>query len=445
MTWSLFFAIMLFTISLISVILENLTFTIPFLSILPTLIKSSSGPLSVLCLIAVIAVLWKYKDNKASAALPIIFYILDLAVINKLYLNATWSIFVKWILTTFTAMKAWNWPVIVITTFCLAVAIAMLMCGIHIWKKERAKKKAQIESSPSDQHTMSESELSLHVAQPDSNGEANLPPPPTEAPSAATAPINLYVDTPANAETDDPPSLVYSFVCIFLIIPVVAFIQYVFYRILPLGLAVPKFVNDILDTLLYLSTICIGLVVVLLLWIAKKQAPLSGKMGPLRRPAVLALILEILLFSLFFFNAGSIDPQFLNSFLNIVTNNALAALIIVPIVLFVILDVGISLFINVFFGNISDKSHGWQQEAHEKLVEIQRRIVIFVLNIFLGILNLFLFIPDFFNEIGSLLLSEEELFPSFDRKSSDPQPPLDSSKVPDSAQTTVGQAPQKAD
>lgn len=424
MVWTLFFAIMLFVISLISIILENLAFAIPFLSILPTLINSSSGPLSVMCLIAAIGVLWKYKDNKASAVLPITFYSLDLISINKLYLNATWSAFATWVLATFTVVKAWNWPIIVITTVCMAVAAAILICGIHIWKRERAKKKTQIGSAPIAQHAMTESKPSPHTAQSGSNKEANLPPP-TEAPSDATTP--MCVEPPANNVASTPSSLTYSLACIVLIIPAVAFIQYVFYRTLPLDLTVPKFVNDTLDTLLYLSTICIGLVMVLFLLIAKKQAPLSGKAGPLRRPAVLALILEILLFILFFFNADFVDPQFLNSFLNFVTNNVLAALIIVPIVLFVILDVGISLFINVFWGDISNRSQGWQREAHEKLNEIQRRIVIFVLNIFLGILNLFLFIPDFFNEIGDLLLSEEKLFPSFDRKNNEsrqsPDPP----------------------
>lgn len=444
MTWSLFLAIMLFSISIISVVLENLTVVIPFLSILPTLINSSSGFLSVLCAIAIIATFWKHKEGKTAAVLPITFYILDLAVINKLYLNATWPIITKWFLATLTAMKTWNWPIIVITTFCLAIAAIMLVWGIHIWKKETTKKKNQLESGFSAQRNMFEPKPSPHAIQPDSNGESESSPPPIED-SPACAPITVPTDELANSGTEDPPSLAYGLVCILLIIPVVAFIQYVFYRILPLVLTVPIFVSEILDILLYLSTICVALVIVLLLWIAKRQSLFGGKIGPLRRPAVLALILEILLFILFFFNAGSINTQFLNSFLNNVTNNALAALVIVPIVLFVILDVGISLFMNVFFGNMSGETHSWQQEAHEKLVEIQRRIVIFVLNIFLGILNLFLFIPDFFNEIGSLLLSEDDLFPKFERTLSAPQLSPEDQGTPDLAQPLEDNPPSKTD
>ncbi len=435
MTWSLFFAIMLFLISIISVVLENLTVVIPFLSILPTLINSSSGFLSVLCVIAIIVTFWKCKDGKIAAILPITFYILDLAVINKLYLNATWPIIAKWFLAALPAMRTWNWPIIVITAFCLVVAATMLAWGIHIWKKETTKKEYRIESVFSVQRNMSEPQPSPHAIQLDSDGESESPQPPIED-SPTRAPITVSTDEPANSGTGDPPSLAYGLVCILLIIPVVASIQYVFYRILPLVSTVPIFVSEILDILLYLSTICVGLVIVLLLWIAKRQMLFGGKTGPLRRPAVLALILEILLFILFFFNAGSISTQFLNSFLNNVTNNALVALVIVPIVLFVMLDIGISLFMNVFFGNISGETCSWQQEAHEKLVDIQRRIVIFVLNIFLGILNLFLFIPDFFNEIGSLLLSEDDLFPKFDRKQSEPQLSPNPSKTPDPAQTS---------
>lgn len=139
----------------------------------------------------------------------------------------------------------------------------------------------------------------------------------------------------------------------------------------------------------------------------------------LRLPAVLAFLLELIIFLLFFFNVNAISPDFLDKFLTSVTNNTIAAMIIIPIIVFVLLDVGISLFLTAFFNGIESDARGWPQKASQKLDGIQQRIVMFVLNMIIGILNLFLFIPDFFNEIGDLLLSRDDIFPEFEELSPD--------------------------
>lgn len=422
--WSICFAIILLVISSVSVILENLPSPIPFLSVLPALINSSSGPLSAMCVVAVIAFFLKYKGNRPPKFLLIIgLYLLDLAIINKLYLNATWINMIKWVWTALPKMKTWNWPVIVITVFCLIVAIAMLVWGVHIWKRESAKRNTQHEAT-------SKKQPSISKAQP----ESAAPPSITETPSSSnahdttpTAPSPTSAsDTSSSNKTETPPSSAHFVICLLLILPAVALIQYVFYQLLPLGLAVPEYVNKSLNIILYLSTLCIAFVVILLLWISKVPSP-NNTQRSFRRPAVLALILEILLLALLFFRKWDPDLHFLEPFLTSITNNALAALIIIPVVLFVILDIGISLFMNVFFEQPDPNKSGWKQEANQKLDEIQHRIVFFVLNIFIGVLNLLLFIPDFFNGIGSLLLDEDDLFPSF---SKDPNPSKPTAPTP---------------
>ncbi len=408
MRWSLFFSIMLFVILLFSSVFEYFGLTIPFLNIFPSLVSSSTGFLSVLCLIAIFSTYIKYRNEKSDAVVPVIFYILDFAIINKLYLNTTWTTIIKWVEETFASMKSWNWSNITLTGFCLVIAIGMFIWGINIWKKGTAPKKKHTMTAADTRVVLSES--NQETVRSDTSANSSCPPVQNEDISAGT------------------PSLAYGLICFLLIIPAVSFVQFIFYRVFHLDFNMPDNLSNVLDILAYLGTICIGLIVALLLWIAKKTIT-PANVEHVRLPAVLALIGEIIIFFLFFFQADLIDEDFLNSFLNTITNNTLASIIVIPIVIFAILDVGISLFINIFFGGTSADSKAWRDEAHEKIDEIQRRIVMFVLNVFLGILGLLLFIPDFFNEIGDVLLSKQDIFPSYDKKDSkhpSPSSPSDS-------------------
>lgn len=412
MRWSLFFSIMLFAITLFSSVFEYLGLTIPFLNIFPSLVSSSTGFLSALCLIAIFSTYIKYRNEKSNAIVPIIFYILDFAIINKLYLNTTWTAIIKWVQEMLMSMKSWNWSNIILTSFCLIIAIGMLIWGINIWKKSTAPKRKNTTATDGAQNVSSE--INLKTIRSDTSDNSSHPSVQNEEESAGT------------------PSLAYGLICILLIIPAVSFVQFILYRVFHLDYNMPDNLNHILDVLVYLGTICIGLVVALLLWIAKKTIAPPANKEQLRIPAVLALIGEILIFFLFFFKADLIDEDFLNTFLNTITNNTLISIIVIPIVIFVILDVGISLFINIFLGGVSTESKAWRDEAHGKVNEIQRRIVMFVLNVFLGILSLFLFIPDFFNVIGNVLLSQPEIFPSYKKDGHQPPAPAENSEISNS-------------
>lgn len=411
MGWSLFFSLVLFGGWLIATVVERFAPTMPFLNIFPALLHDSTGFLSAVCVIAIIATLRLKKDDRSSTVLSCAVYVLDLVLINRLYLDGTWRGMVLGIPQAVQEMGSWNWPIILVLVLCAAVAAAMLAQGVRLWRKGSAGRRREIRRERREQNPEAERGQEDGENDPGFNREG------LEEDTAAhgggdAAPRQTGRDL-SGSPGGDAPSLAYFVVCVLLIIPVISVIQLIFYRVLPLNLAVPDALDSSLDYLIYIGTVCLGIAIGLLLWIAKKKSGRSGGSFQLRLPAVLAFFAEIIIFCVFFYQANTINSDFLNFFMNVVANNTLAALIVIPIVLFVILDVGISMFINVFFDVVGGSSRKWTAEAEEKLESIQRRIVMFVLNIIIGLLNLLLFIPDFFNEIGGLLLSRDRLFPEF--------------------------------
>lgn len=434
MRWSWFFSIAIFVITLVAAIVERFVPTMPFLNILPTLLNDSTSFLTAICIIGIVVALLKNRDEKALAIGPSITYALDLILINKLYLNTTWLVVINEIPSIWATIKSWNWPIIFVTIFCFVVTIFLLVYGIQIWQKESKEKQHRIKTydrqHSSDTTPLGDSNDTIHTEDESihdaiNQQEENIP---------------LSSDLSNEGLKHDAPSMAYFWVCVLLIVPTISFIQFLFYEVLPLDLTVPTVLRDSLSILIYIGTICIGIVCCLLLWIAKRRTAGKGIELQVRLPAVLAFIVEIIIFCVFFFHANHINQDFLNSFLNTVTNNTLAAVIVIPIVMFVILDVGISMFINVFFGGIGGNSKKWTAQAEKKLDDIQYRVVMFVLNIIIGILNLFLFIPDFFNEIGEVLLGNGALFPEFEEyieehTESEPSNTLDESETPNEPKT----------
>ncbi len=99
----------------------------------------------------------------------------------------------------------------------------------------------------------------------------------------------------------------------------------------------------------------------------------------------------------------------LDDFLDKVTNNNLIALMAIPIVLFLIFHIAVSVVFDVIVGKHNNEI---SKSIREYIEMIERGLVKFVGNLFIGIINLLLFIPDFFNTIGVVLLDRESIFPN---------------------------------
>ena len=145
-------------------------------------------------------------------------------------------------------MKSWNWSNITLTGFCLVIAIGMFIWGINIWKKGTAPKKKHTMTAADTRVVLSES--NQETVRSDTSANSSCPPVQNEDISAGT------------------PSLAYGLICFLLIIPAVSFVQFIFYRVFHLDFNMPDNLSNVLDILAYLGTICIGLIVALLLWIA---------------------------------------------------------------------------------------------------------------------------------------------------------------------------------
>lgn len=394
MKWLFFVSIIVLVFSVIAVFFDYFAISIPILSGLFELINLSSIFISFICVVAVIAIWKHYSNDRHRAIISTAIYVLNIAIVNKLYMNSTWNLFGNWIKNIPQIIKNWNWPIILITGFCLIVAITMIAWGISIWKNHKASGAERNNTIATEAHSSQNNDLNK-----------------TED---SVVQENSHITKEENSDADQntfvtPPTLAYSLVCILLIFPTIAIIQYVCYRVLKWDVVLPDSMTNSVDVLIYIGTISLGIICALLIWISKRQ---SRSTSYFQNPSLLAFISEIIIIILFFCGANIIDKNLLNSFLNALTNNVLVAAVIIPIVLFVILYIGFSLFLNIFFDKGKKEENSWFHDAKLKLDEIEMRVVMLVLNLFIGIINIFLLIPDFLGEMGALLFSKDNLFPT---------------------------------
>lgn len=170
----------------------------------------------------------------------------------------------------------------------------------------------------------------------------------------------------------------------------------------------PESLSVIANTLPIFSVLATSVILAPAIYKIFRSIGKSFQPDSFRATALLALLLEFGFILAVMLNGGEQLPEFLDNFLDSITNNSLIALPLILITLFIILDIAISIIMKIVFGK---SSRGWIAKMEERIVLIEQGLTLFVCNLMIGFINLLLFIPDFFNHIGQLLLDENDFFP----------------------------------
>lgn len=165
----------------------------------------------------------------------------------------------------------------------------------------------------------------------------------------------------------------------------------------------------LLSALYTLAPICISILLAMfftfVIYQLFKKAHIQNFLT-LQFSALFALVLEFLIL---YYSEELSKLLVLDQFLNAITDN-LFAVVLVLTAIFLILHISCIILINLFFpGKLSDALFNL---LIKKVNTIETELIRFSCDFLLGVVNLFQFIPDFFNTIGVVLLDQEELFPT---------------------------------
>lgn len=164
----------------------------------------------------------------------------------------------------------------------------------------------------------------------------------------------------------------------------------------------------ILPPLVFIS---IGILISLLLVAIISSIKRNYASAEVRGTALTAAVLEMGIFLWIIWGGNSISSDILDRFLDTVTSNTLVAVVFVPIILFVFLDIALSIAYGLFFKQNRGAMPQWYNEAVKEFREIEGGLVKFALNLILGFVKFLLFIPDFLNQVSGVLLDEADFFP----------------------------------
>lgn len=411
------FALTLFAIGVTSIIYRTFNLNFPVLNAFFSLIDDSTGFLTVLCFAVIICILVRLRHNRRLDI--VILYLSDIFIINKLYSNTQWRT-IRNQLQAF--LSSLNWQVVVFWGF---VATVIIWCCLVGWKsRSRSKNSMGTKEPPSvvpDQHTTITSDSTVQGVGFQAAPNINLAAQDDEMPirsksdrldeteqlgstSEKTSPRGDK--TGAHSERRRP--LTVSGVLLIVSSCILAWfaMDILIYEILPFNYTPPEGIRWLLVLLQPLSVLSVGVIVAIIMWrlISKIK---SSELG-ISETALFALLIEVVLIVVAFNLQGKEYPQILDKFLNSITDNTLIALVFVPVVLFILLHISISIIVGLLS---KKKASAWLKDAEAKIIEVERGLISFVFNIIIGFINLLLFVPDFFNQIGSVLLDEDDLFP----------------------------------
>lgn len=400
-----------------------------FLPALSALVQDCSGFLTVLCVAAAGICLYKKAGGLAA------FYLLDAAFINQLYLNVQWPLLLGRLSDLWGALKAGN------VLIYLFFAISALFGLRAIWKSFRPAvrtpepggrrlsgggvsgaanpRRASASPAPSEETGFRAGEASEPQAEPVQGGSET--PPPAEsgggkrsAPTGTDLLIGLFLG------------------CI------AAFAANIFFQRV-LEVAPPPGLEWFFRQLYPLAVVCAGGLVCL---VAVRMLSGVWLEGGMRATALLSLMAEIAIIAFLLLNGGQEDFQVFDKIVSLISGNELIALVVAPVLLFIVLDIMFSILAKMFSRNPGPE---WLSDSKGKLLDIEKGLMDLVLNLITGFVNLLLFLPDFFNQIGFLMLGEDDFFPQNKipvqqqkkpPNSPDPSAAGDSPETPDPAPPT---------
>ena len=323
--------------------------------------------------------------------------LINIVLINKLYSNKTWN-------------QLWNflkehWLIVTIVSVGATVLIGLI---IFLVRRYIRKKKNFPQQNTSDQKPENNIQATETVHYNSVNNNIRYP-----GKSKRIIRIKQTKIKSAKFSTNQPETKPILWVWKMLIYIVsgvssILITDYILYQKLNLGLYRPAFLEqhtDILHILQYAGVIIVVVIFAILLGKAfissfeKKQITPKGT-------ALISLILEVLFFM---FTNQINEMEFLDNFLDSISQNGFAA-IMVWISVFLIIHIGCTILFGTIFSKKGGNSNRINEILSENILEIETKLVKFVCNLLKGIVTLFNFIPDFFNTIGVLLLDEDALF-----------------------------------
>lgn len=370
-----------------------------FLPALSALVLDCSGFLTVLCAIVAVYCLFKRAGLLATS------YLLDIVLINRLYLNENWPVFFSLLKDFFGSLKG---RYILIYAFLGIMAFFVLQALWRSFRSARATSDSSLgqasdpmlnqESTggaPSKLDSAVSTQAGSEPVQPDSRTD-------TEYGGQSTGQPEKLDDRKQRKR----PGLTATNLLIGLFVGGISAFAASILLQRTLGQEPPPGLEWLFQEMFPLAVLCTGGLICLLTIRAISSGSLAE--GGMRGTALLSLITEIAIIAALAFTDGNLDSHIVDNILNLISSNELVALVVAPVLLFIVLDVVFSILLKMVSRNPGPV---WLSDSKEKLVSIEKGLMDLVLNLIIGFMNLLLFIPDFFNQIGFLMLGEDTFFP----------------------------------
>lgn len=375
---------------------------IALLSAIFTFLRDSSGFLTFLCLVVIAMSLLRKQKQYRLAVLNAV----NIVLLNQLYLNSKWQALYEVIREFFTEL---NWTNVFFFGAMLAVVGYCTYAGLKQHRKVRGQEvgaeaqRASDGTPPSEQGAIPQESDGGGDSVAPASGQASSSQ--YDPPSGPNSPVQLGSTSQSNNRETASASSVLFITCFAVIIVFVGkLLVFDVWTLAPL----PESLSVIANTLPIFSVLATSVILAPAIYKIFRSIGKSFQPDSFRATALLALLLEFGFILAVMLNGGEQLPEFLDNFLDSITNNSLIALPLILITLFIILDIAISIIMKIVFGK---SSRGWIAKMEERIVLIEQGLTLFVCNLMIGFINLLLFIPDFFNHIGQLLLDENDFFP----------------------------------
>lgn len=403
----LIFGLTLFAIGITSIIYRTFSLNAPVFNAIFSLVDDSTGFLTVLCLAVIVCILIRMRHDKPLGVVAL--YLMDIFLINKLYSNTQWRIISAQLQGFLSGLDMQA------VVFCGFLAAVIIWCFWVGWKSHSGNKRdTETEKLPPaepGQPTTVQGEYKVNLVLQEGGEAGHLT---SDRPDGAVRPDGTSGATPLRGDATGTPAadkkrpLTVSGVLLMVCTCVLGwFAMDVFiYELLPYNFTPPAGISWLLVLLQPLSIISVGIIAAIVIWRLISKIKSAG-LG-ISETALVALLVEIVIIFVAYKLQDKDHLQILDKFLNSIADNTLIALVFVPVVLFILLHISISIIVGLLS---KSKASEWLKDAETKITEVESGLVSFVFNIIIGFINLLLFVPDFFNHIGSVLLDEDDLFP----------------------------------
>lgn len=369
-----------------------------------TLINDSSGFLTAFCILFIVPLLIQWKEKK----IDILIYLLDIGLINDLYLNESWEKLKEKLLTLLESLRTGY------TLFYILCALVLIVCTHLAWKTYRVKKKTEaaadnsetpFESYPDPPYSRAKTASPPYDDGQNQIGNLSIP-------GKTEKREKKLDDAPKHSKAEGKTAITPINIFIGIFFGIIACYGAKIFAEVYLNQVPKDELSWLFDMLLPLSILCVGGIVFLfvLKWFGRAQK------GDELQVADLAAIATIVVLFIIFFNGNKIDDNLLNDFLNAISNYKLIVIPMVPLLTFIILDIAFSAFFSIL---LKSGKPTWLETGRKQLQLVETGIITLACNLLVGFVNLLLFIPDFLNTIGGTLLDKGTFFPLWEISTKD--------------------------